>query len=155
MAGVIKDLHFWSRELGRICGFADAKHDAAVPGRGDPPLDEQLEVDELVDRDQVAAASGPRQRAVDRLPSAWHRRLLESPPAGGACAIEEQAPSSRALGICQRVGITRLVDSRRLRGARAGRGQERQREGEGFQALHGASVTSILRSGEFNVSVGS
>src|SRR5262245_42149371 len=103
MTGVVEHLHLGTGLERRVAGLADAEHDPAVAARGDLPLDRQLEVGELIDRDDVAAAGHARERAVYDLPASGHGRLLEPAPAGRRPAVEEQPPSGRALGRRERV----------------------------------------------------
>jgi hypothetical protein len=78
---------------------------------GDAPLPHELEVVELVTRDDVALAQGvaairrrQRETAILHHPSqSLHVRLLIPAPGGGRRAVEEQPPASRLLVGRQRV----------------------------------------------------
>src|SRR5256885_6939900 len=67
--------------------------------RLDLPFQRQLEVAELVGRDDVAPGADTRQRAILRFPSVGDGRLAVVPPHGAGLAVEQQTPACGFLRI--------------------------------------------------------
>src|SRR4029077_17387295 len=80
---------------------AAIKH-TGVAARRELPVQRQLEVGELVFRDQVTDGCRFREHSVDDTPSRWKRRSLVSAPGSRARAVKERAPARSALFSGQR-----------------------------------------------------
>src|SRR5690606_27889697 len=72
------------------------------------PVECQLEVRELVTRDDVAARTGPDERAIDRLPPFGHAVAVVAAPSTERAAIEQRAPSVLVFGSDVCFGIRRI-----------------------------------------------
>src|SRR2546425_344052 len=107
MPRVVQHLHLGSGPVDGFVVLARAVEDPAVAPRRDVPLERELEVAELLARDDVAGRRDAGERAVDDLPSGRHRVHLEATPAGSRLAVEQQPPARGALGGGQ--GLGRLV----------------------------------------------
>src|SRR5437879_1288617 len=104
MPRVVQHLHLGSGPVDGFVVLARAVEDPAVAPRRDVPLERELEVAELLARDDVAGRRDAGERAVDDLPSGRHRVHLEATPAGSRLAVEQQSPACGALGGGQRIG---------------------------------------------------
>src|SRR2546430_12703346 len=104
VARVVQHLHLGGRPVDGVAVLARAVEDPAVAPRRDVPLERQLEVAELLARDDVAGGRDARERAVHDLPSGRQRVHLEAAPTGGSLAVEQEPPARGALGGRQRIG---------------------------------------------------
>src|SRR5712691_13227238 len=96
---VIQDLHFHRVPVDLVAILAGAIEDTAVAAGLDLPVNAQLEILELVGRDDVATGADPRERAILHRPAVGDRRLAVVAPASGCLAIEQQAPTGGSLTI--------------------------------------------------------
>src|SRR5437899_2416492 len=136
MARVVQHLHFGAGPVDGVVVLAGAVKDPAVAPWRDVPLERQLEVAELLARDDVARGRDARERAVHDLPSGRQRVHLEAAPTGGSLAVEQESPARGALGGRQRIGsLGGEGGSDRRQQDKHGRGGERRGASYGHRDL--------------------
>src|SRR5690606_1730855 len=64
VTGIVEHLHLRRTLVNPFVPFLGAVENAAVAARPDLPIENQLEIRVLLDRNEVAARSDPRERAV-------------------------------------------------------------------------------------------
>src|ERR671915_810119 len=97
MTGVVEHLHLRPGVVRLLSFLGDPVEDAAVAAWLHLPLEQQLEVAELVGGDEIPAPANARDRAINHTPAVGNVGPFKTAPSGGGRAIEQRAPPRGAL----------------------------------------------------------